>query len=618
LAAGSSLPALSLVVAVGNSAFPAVTNAAQVTTPSYDPDPTNNAVSDPTTVFGPDLSTSTKTVQDLNGGDAEPGDTLRYTITISESAGVAATGVSVTDDIPANVSGFAVNSIPAGASDSSTGNGTGANATGFLNITEISVPANGSVAVTFDVQVAAGASPGATIDNTATVVNAAGPGATPAAPQLIVSESQIPGSGTKPLYLWSSASLDLSRTPPSGPQGSVDIDGGGDSATWTMTPVLQTPLTLQPGNFAVRLWLTRSGGGGFFGSFRDVSVTLVNSVLGPLASVTNWITPPSGAPDQFDFVLGLPGTITAPTGSTFSLVVTNETSQSSRGINVYPLVGGDASRVELQSATVINVDSVQSFDAPYSGGASGGAFTRGSTVYVRAVVSDPFGSFDITSADITILDPASNALLSSAPMTQVADSGAATRTYEYAFLVPPNAPVGAWTTRVVAREGTENTVTDLGLGTFQVAMPDIQVQKLSEVLSDPINGNVNPKRIPGSIQRYSIIVSNAGAGTVDASSLVVADAIPAGLSVYVATGSGDPVEFIDGPTPSGLSFNYASDMRYSSQPGGGAPFDYTPTPDASGFDSAITGLSIAPGGTLLGTSGANTPSFTIRFVVRVE
>jgi len=64
----------------------------------------------------PNLSTSTKTVLDLNGGDAAPGDTLRYTITLTETAGRATSGVSVTDHIPANATFASMVSIPAGAS----------------------------------------------------------------------------------------------------------------------------------------------------------------------------------------------------------------------------------------------------------------------------------------------------------------------------------------------------------------------------------------------------------------------------------------------------------------------------------------------------------------------
>ncbi len=620
LAASSSLPTLSIVVAVGNAAAPAVTHQVQVTTPSHDPDSSNNAASDPTTVIGPNLSTSTKMVQDLNGGDAVPGDTLRYTITLIETGGIAATGITVTDDVPANVSGFVASgiNIPAGAVNNSTYNGTGANDTGLLNISGISVPANSSAIVTFDVQVAAEITPGATIDNTANIQNPAGLGATPSSPQIIVSQSQIPGAGTKPLYLWSEPSRVLSRTPPSGSHDSVNINGGGSSATWVMTPSLQTPLTLQAGSFAVRLWLTRSGAGGLFQTSRQVSVALVNSSLGTLASTSSSVSLSTLSPTQSVFTLTLPNSVTVPVGSTFSLVVRNTTSQSNRDINVFPTSGGDVSRVELQSATVINVDSVQTFDAPYPAGTATASFTRGRTAYVRAIVSDPFGSFDISGSNITIVDPASNVVTDNVDMAQVADSGNATRTYEFAFAVPSEAPLGAWTPKVTAREGTEDTVSDLGVGAFSVVMPNLQIQKLSEVVSDPHNGVSNPKRIPGSVVRYSIVVTNTGAGMIDPSSLALASPMPPRVSVYAATTSGNPVEFVDGTTSSGLTFSYASDVLFSNTPGGGPPYTYIPAPDPNGFDPAITGLLITPSGSMNGAAGANTPSFTVRFLVRVE
>jgi uncharacterized repeat protein (TIGR01451 family) len=373
-------------------------------------------------------------------------------------------------------------------------------------------------------------------------------------------------------------------------------------------------LTLQPGSFAARLWLTESGAG----SSRTVSVALANSSAGVIASSSQTLILDDNNTTQSIFTWNLPNAVTVPAGSTFSLVITNNTFQSSRDINVFPISGANLSRVELQSATVINVDSLQTYDAPYPAGAAISNFTRGSTAYIRAVVSDPFGSFDISSASLSILDSASNSILNNAAMTQAFDSGAATRIYEYAFSVPANAALGAWTPRVLAREGTENTVTDLGVGAFNVVMPALTIQKLSEVLSDPENGASNPKRVPGSLVRYSISVANTGTGTVDAGTLVVADTIPTNLAMYAGSASGDPVEFVDGPTLSGLSFTYANDVRFSNQPGGGPPYTYVPTPDADGFDPNITAVRITPAGSMNGADGANVPSFTVRFVVRVR
>ncbi len=171
LALGATLPDLSLTVLPGQTAAPSKINTAVVSSASLDFNTANDTANDTTNVVLPNLSTSTKTVSDLNAGDANPGDTLRYTITLRETTGVPAPNVRVTDDIPANVSNFSVVTLPAGAVNNSTGAGTGADGTGFLDVSNITVPANGSVTVVFDVRVAAGTPVGATIDNTANITN---------------------------------------------------------------------------------------------------------------------------------------------------------------------------------------------------------------------------------------------------------------------------------------------------------------------------------------------------------------------------------------------------------------------------------------------------------------
>jgi trimeric autotransporter adhesin len=613
LSASNSLPIISLVVGVSNTAFPSVTNTASVTTTSYDPNVTNNASSDVVTVLGSNLTTSTKSVMDLNGGDANPGDTLRYTITLRETAGVTATGVSVTDDVPGNVGAFSVVSIPVGATNSSTGSGSGANTNGFLNVTNITIPASGSVTIVFDVQISVGVPPGATIDNTATISNPSGADPTPSAPQVVVSASLIPGSGTKQLYLINGQGL--TRTRPAA-QTTITIDEGA-SAVWTLTQPLQQPVTLNAGTFPVQLYLTETDNG----TQRNISVTLSNSALGAIATVgPTTYTLPDTTPTLFSIVLNTTG-VTAPAGSTFSLTITNTTTgNGNRRVLVHQPASGSWSRVELNSASVIKVDSVTTYNAGYPGGVITTHFLRGlSTLYVRAVVSDPFGSFDITSANIA-LNPAAGPLGVPQSMTLLNPlTTAATKTYEFAFPVPGAATAGAWTITVVANEGVEG-VADTGVGSFTVAvpMPSLLVSKISEVLSDPVNGTTNPKSIPLSLQRYTITVTNTGPGSVDASSLALNDVIPSGVAMFVDSSGGNPVEFIDGSTASGLTFNYATHVAYSSAVGGGAPFAYSPTPDANGVDVSITGVRIAPSGVMPGASGGNQPSFVIRFRVKVK
>lgn len=616
---GAALPDLTLTVSIGAAAGAGVTNTARVSTASYDTNPGNDVASAPTVVRGPDLSTSIKSVEDLNGGEPDPGDTLRYTITLVETAGVAANGVRVTDDMPANTTGFAVVSLPAGASDASGGAGSGANGTGRLDVGDVAVPAGGSATIVFDVRLAASAAPGTTIDNTASVLNPAGPGAAPAAPQLVVSPSRVPSSGAKSLYLRRGASLALSRVPGTAAEGSESV-AGGSSRTWTLVPALQLPFTVRAGNVAVPLWLRRSGSGG---SNRTITVTLANSATGVVGAATRTLSLPSGAtPGLFTFTIANPATASFPAGSSFRLTVAQTSGNASSLTHVHSAGPGAGaySQVILDSPTVINVDAVAAYDAPYPGGSSGGGFVPGATAYLRAVVSDPFGSFDISAARVSVEDPSGTPLLANQAMTRVADSGAATATFEWPFVVPPGGIAGGWTVRVVADEGTEGTVADTGVAGFVVQgqQPALRVRKTSVVVSDPVNGAVGPRRIPGSIQLYTVTVTNTGPGAVDASSLVIIDRIPSGATLFVGGAGGDAVEFVDGPTSSGLSFDAVANVSFSSQPGGGPPFDQAPMPDAEGFDPAITGLRIAPGGSMNGAMSATPPSFSVSFRVRLR
>ena len=152
----------------------------------------------------------------------------------------------------------------------------------------------------------------------------------------------------------------------------------------------------------------------------------------------------------------------------------------------------------------------------------------------------------------------------------------------------------------------------------QTIIPSLLVSKIALTLTDPVNGTTNPKAIPGAVVRYTVGVSNQGLGAVDTDSLVITDPVPANTALFVDTSGGDPIVFIDGPVSSGLAYSYAADVSFSNQPGGGAPYNYTPVPDADGFDPAVTGYRLNPTGAMAGTVGSNVPSFNIRFRVRVQ
>ena len=576
-------------------------------------------VTDTTTAQTPSLATSTKTWTDLNGGGVNAGDILQYTITVINSTATAtANNVSVTDNIPANTNSFTVVSIPALATDLSTTTG-GTNGTGYLNVTDITVPPSSSVTVVFNVSINSAVAPGTTINNTATITQPNGTVTSPAAPAATV----VAVSGNKPLYLYSGPTYTLSRTQPAAQTSFTVLRG--TTTMLTQGPALQGPVTITTPVTAT-LWIQRLNN-----NQRVVNVTLVCSSNLAVTATGNYTgTPSAVAPGtQVNINLTGPATMSCPKDSMWQLRV-NNASNFGRDIAVW--VGpGSMSQVILPSQNVITVSSVNSYIATYPSTTTpaSGYFTGGDTVYVRAVVSDPFGSYDInanppgTLPAITIRDPANAVVVNAQAMTQVADSGGLTRTFEYIYTpAPPGGPAGIWTATVTAPEGTEGTVSDSGIGTFRVVlMPSITAVKAVSTYSDPYNNTTNPKSIPGAVMLYTITVVNSGLGPVDTDTMTVTDPISTNTTMMCVSTlcSNPPVAFTCSAVPAcGLAYNYAAAVAYTNQPGGVGPYNYTPVPDASGFDAAVTGFSVNPAGAFNGAGGPPYSQFTIQFRVKVK
>jgi uncharacterized repeat protein (TIGR01451 family) len=590
----------------------------------------NEYTGDPATAFlavsAPNLSTSSKSLLDLNGGEPDPGDVIRYTITLTETAGVAASGVSVSDIFPATLSGMTVVSCPAGATCSVAGQ--------TLAATAVAVPANGTAALIIDATILPGTPAGTAINNCAGITVPSGIGASPCASTITVSPSAVRASGNKPLYLYdgtSTPAYKLSRAKPSGTPASVAITKGG-LQTWTLGPALAAPVTISPSVaplaiIPVELYLASntanesrtvqvdvacSGGGTTYTQTKTFDGTAVNNPYLPTT------------PTLVSFAdLTIPAQHLCAAGQTWNLTVRNiTTGNGTRNVIVYPVSGGNSSYISLPSLNVINVDSVASYSAAYPAVTtpSGGYYSGGQTVSVRAVVSDPFGSFDITSAAVTIRDPGNAAVVTNAAMTMVADSGALTKTYEYAYIIPASGPDGFWTASVTAREGTENSVSDSGTGAFNVGIPNLTVVKSVQAYSDPYNSTTSPKAIPGSVMIYTITVANSGQGAVDAGTMAVMDPLSADLMMCVSALCGNPpVAFTcSGTPPCGLTYSYAAAVTYTNRANGSGPFDYTPVPDANGYDAAVTGFRVNPTGAFNGSTGPPHPQFTLQFRVKVK
>ncbi|MGN6112792.1 MAG: beta strand repeat-containing protein [Luteimonas sp.] len=517
IALNAHLPALTLTVAVDGTAATSTQNTATVTHPMFDGTGGNSTSTDTVTVRHSDLSTSTKTVVDLNGGEVRPGDVLEFTVTLSETggSGVDAAGVSVYDDLDANLENLVVVSFPAGASNNSLGSG-GSDDTGILDVSGITVPAGQTRSIVFRATVVG--DPGDTVDNVATVTSATGPGATPASGSLTIAPSEAPAAGQKILYVYDNQSApnqSLSRVPqPASTAGSnyVTVNSGA-SKDWPLSPVLTKDLVIPAQTINVVL-RTRSST-----NTANVTVTLLNGSTpigsaGPqgVSTTTSDRTWSISVPDT---------TITA--GSTFALRVAS----ANRALRVYARNNTNRSYFRFSTGTVISVDSVKFYSAAYSGGTETSDFEPGSTVYLRAVVSDPFGEADISSATLQLTN-ALGATVATSGWAQKTESPNAPelKVFEASYVVPANPSYGTYTASVTANEGTEGEITHTRSGTFNVVPKALTVAKSH---SGDFTAGVN--------NSYTLTVSNTGASTVTGTT-TVKDTLAAGLTFVSGTGSG--------------------------------------------------------------------------------
>tara|TARA_R110002049_G_scaffold252264_2_gene427295 strand:+ start:27215 stop:29608 length:2394 start_codon:yes stop_codon:yes gene_type:complete len=432
-------------------------------------------------------------------------------------------------------------------------------------------------------------------------------------------------AGNKPLYLYSDPGLDLSRTPPSTSQSSVRIRKNVEvSRSWVITPQTQAPLVID-GDVAeipVELILERCNGT-CSSRTRSVEVTLSTS-LGVIGTVTRNLSL-NGNPTAYTFLVPISADIALPASSTITLTVSNVSSGGGgRQIFVLPENGGDNSRVELTSETVINIESVKFYDAAYPAGNEVTSYMPGDTAYIRAEVSDPFGSFDISSALISIIDAQGNNVVTNDGMTEIPGASGALKSFEYSYLIPA-ASSGVWDAVIIANEGSEGIVSDSEIASINVGgTPDLVFLKTSQVISDG-TGATAPiaKAIPGATVLYRLSITNQGDGATDAG-LMLVDPIPASTSLCVSdpcAQGADPIQFIDAPagtSTSGLVFDYASDVEFSKSSGPAYIYGATLTPDADGYDQGVTSIRVSPDGQFNPASGSTPAGFEILFRVQVK
>lgn len=153
------------------------------------------------------------------------------------------------------------------------------------------------------------------------------------------------------------------------------------------------------------------------------------------------------------------------------------------------------------------------------------------------------------------------------------------------------------------------TITNTKIG----ANAQLTITKTAAVLSDPVDGTINAKSIPGAIVQYTLTVANTGTRTVTANSVFIVDTLPSQISVGTAS---NPT-FVQGSPTSGLTFTAASNVAYSNSttaPTSFAACTYKPT---ASYDSAVHFICINPQGTFAASTGTP-PSFQITYQAQIN
>lgn len=153
--------------------------------------------------------------------------------------------------------------------------------------------------------------------------------------------------------------------------------------------------------------------------------------------------------------------------------------------------------------------------------------------------------------------------------------------------------------------------------------PDIQLDASLQVISDPINTS-NFKAIPGAEIRHSVNAQNLGNISTDINSTSLVQAIDEQNQMFVGNlSSGSPIIFNDGSgnNASGLSYTFTSltsnsdSLSFSTD---GTDFNYSPIPNAEGYDPNVTHFRLTLGGTFKPTLSGVTPNFNFIYQVKVD
>ncbi|MDP2226523.1 MAG: hypothetical protein Q8J78_03490 [Moraxellaceae bacterium] len=421
-------------------------------------------------------------------------------------------------------------------------------------------------------------------------------------------------SGVKSLYMYFNSAgggnaNTLRRIVPASDSLSGDIAQNAYTPWMPLTPATVRPLTISAGTIQIPVCLARTGSGTLNRNVR-VELATVGSTVTTLGAqtISNAFTPNDAAWRTITFTIPIAAAVNLAAGTQIRVRLQNLSTSSTRLIAARSFVaacGTGYSRADITTSTVINVDSVGVYSAAYPGGTlvSSFVYDNGTTLWLRSVVSDPFGSFDITGADYRLFDSSNTQVGGTVALTQVNDNVAAgQRTYQTSF-VTPTWTGSTYSLQVTGKEGTEGTVTHVSAGSLQVRPlpPMLSVTKLAS----------QSNAAPGTDITYTVQMSNTGTG--NAIDVILADDTSPFTAFKLDTyGAGVHIQFVDGSPASGLTMGIP---QYSND--NGSTFTYTPTSGGGGasvgYDANVTNIRIPLSGSM-----PPTRNFSVNYALRIR
>src|SRR3989454_120890 len=460
---------------------------------------------------------ASKTVADDNGGSPRPSETLTYTLTVTDTGTTAATGVVVSDPIPAGTTYLPGSLASSDPTDIIIEGNPLQVQTGTL------AASGGSVTITFKVQIGAGATNGQVISNQATI--------TAAGPITILSDDPGTGAANDPTSITVVNPLNITLTK----TRSVATAGPGQPITYTLSysnagSVSATNVSLSDFVPSNTTFQSATGGGTLAGN-------LVTWNIGTIAAGG------SGA-RQF--------TVTVNSGVASGVIISNSGSisfQDDLGNTQNPMTSNTVTTTVSQVAGVL-VDPDQSGSVRPANGTT--------ITYTFTVTNTGNGTDRFNLTDVKIATPwtVQVELLSAAGAVLATDTSTANGTWDGAVsgdtdgdgrpdtgLIAPGATV-TYQVRVTKTQGGGNGSTDVtrivGTSAFNPAVSDY-AQFSTLVTTNAASMTVTKTDAPdpvvaGANITYTIATQNTGTGGL--TGVVLTDAIPANTTFVSASAGG--------------------------------------------------------------------------------